>query len=64
MSSGREREREREAILERGKKKEKKESNYVLQTVWVKDQNGHFLNVVHFICISPNLREICGIYPI
>ena len=29
-----------------------------------KDQNGRFLNAIDFISISPNLREVCGIYPI
>ena len=29
-----------------------------------KDQNGRFLNAIDFISISPNLREVCEIYPI
>ena len=43
-----------------------KKTKMALQTVGggKKDQNGHFLNAIDFISISPNLREVCGIYPI
>ena len=55
MYSERERERERERE-ERTKKKEEKKKKQCYKPFGNKDQDGHFLNVVDFIDISPNLR--------
>ena len=42
-----------------------RKTKMALQTVGgKKDQNGHFLNAIDFISISPNLREVFGIYSI